>query len=194
MITHHILTGADIDEHALVSLARLRMEVFRHWPYLYQGDLDYERHYLERYLSDGSIIVAAHDGEEMIGASTAAPMEEHAQEFGQAFATSSLKLEDIFYLAESVLLPPYRGHGLGHIFFGEREAQARRLGRRYCAFCSVMRPDHHPLRPNDYRPLDGFWRKRGYSPLQNIAASFPWQDIGEEKPSLKQMQFWMRSL
>ena len=34
----------------LDDLARLRIEVFRAWPYLYEGTLDYERHYLPRYL------------------------------------------------------------------------------------------------------------------------------------------------
>jgi len=194
MITHRILTGDMIDDGSLASLALLRMAVFRHWPYLYHGDLDYERTYLEQYRSQGSGIVAAYDGDKMIGAATGAPMEKHAQEFGQAFSRSPLKLEDIFYLAESVLLPHYRGQGLGHVFFDGREAQARLLSRPLCAFCSVIRPHSHPKRPSDYRPLDDFWRKRGYTPLNGVIAHFPWKDIGEEEATLKQMQFWIREL
>jgi len=194
MITHHILTGEAIDAPALDALAALRIAVFRHWPYLYQGDLDYERDYLERYRSKGSVIVAAYDGDKMIGASTGALMEDHASEFGQALANWDGKIEDIFYLAESVLLPDYRGRGLGHIFFDGREAQARLWGRKFCAFCSVIRPIDHPLRPETYRPLDGFWRKRGYAPLQDVIAQFPWKDIGQVQETSKQMQFWMRRL
>ena len=40
------LTG-DALEAALDDVARLRIAVFRAWPYLYDGHLDYERRYLE---------------------------------------------------------------------------------------------------------------------------------------------------
>ncbi len=46
------------------DIARLRIAVFREWPYLYDGDLDYERQYLGRYAqSPGSVCVAAYDGD-----------------------------------------------------------------------------------------------------------------------------------
>jgi len=194
MITSQILTDKAIDDRAIGALAELRIAVFRHWPYLYQGDLDYERRYLKRYRSPDSVVVAAHDGDKMIGAATAAPMEDHAQEFGKAFSKISIKIEEIFYLAESVLLPEYRGQGLGHVFFDGREAQARKLRRKFCAFCSVIRAADHPERPVDYRPLDGFWHKRGYQKLEGVIASFPWKDIGDTRETSKQMQFWIRAL
>ena len=39
------LTGEALDA-ALDDVAKLRIKVFRAWPYLYDGDLDYERNYL----------------------------------------------------------------------------------------------------------------------------------------------------
>jgi len=194
MISHPILTGMAIDASVLDTLAHLRIAVFRHWPYLYQGDLDYERTYLERYRRNGSVVVAAYDDDKMIGAATGAPMEDHAEEFSQAFSQRDVQIGDIFYLAESVLLPEYRGQGLGHVFFDGREAQARALGRRFCTFCSVIRPADHPARPANYRPLNEFWHKRGYQKLEGVIAAFPWKDIGELHESLKNMQFWMRTL
>ena len=42
------LTGEEI--HAVLpALARLRMVVFRDWPYLYDGTLEYESGYLEKF-------------------------------------------------------------------------------------------------------------------------------------------------
>lgn len=193
MITVHILTGDEVNA-ALDELAQLRIAVFRDWPYLYEGDLDYEREYLKNYRSEGAIIVAAYDGKRMVGAATGTPMEDHADDFGAAFAHRAEPLNRIFYCAESILLPPYRGRGIGHAFFDSREAHARALGRRYSAFCSVSRPDDHPARPADYRPLDDFWRKRGYAPLPQVVAEFPWKDIGESESSKKPMQFWMKEL
>jgi len=108
-----VLTGAALDA-ALDDVARLRMAVFRDWPYLYEGTLDYERRYLRNYqTSANSVLVGAFDGEALVGASTGAPMEDHAGEFSAAFAGTGLALQDIFYCAESVLLPGYRGRGIG---------------------------------------------------------------------------------
>lgn len=188
------LTGEAL-EAALDDVARLRIAVFRAWPYLYDGDLDYERRYLRTYRdSANAILVGAFDDGRLVGASTGTPMEEHGDEFGAAFAGTGLPLTDIFYYAESVLLPEYRGRGLGHAFFDIREAHARRLGRSHSAFCRVVRPEDHPLRPAEYRPLDTFWRKRGYAPIDGVVAEYSWKDIGEAAESAKPMQFWMRKL
>ncbi len=193
MITTRILTGDELTL-ALGDLARLRIAVFRDWPYLYDGDEAYEREYLRAYAAPGAVVVAAMDGDRMVGAATGAPMEHHAADFSAAFAGRPEPLEDIFYCAESVLLPAYRGRGLGHAFFDGREAQARALGRRWSAFCSVIRAPDHPARPPGYRPLDGFWRKRGYAPLPGVTAQFHWRDLGETAETPKQLQFWIKPL
>lgn len=194
MIRVERLTGKALAD-ALDDVARLRIEVFRAWPYLYDGDAAYEAEYLQTYReSADAILVGAFDGDRLVGASTGTPMEDHADDFGAAFAGQGIPLTDIFYCAESVLLPEYRGHGLGHRFFDAREAHARALGRRYCAFCGVVRPADHPLRPEDYRPLDGFWRKRGYEKVEGAVAEFRWKDLDGEEETAHPLQFWMRRL
>ncbi|WP_417599547.1 GNAT family N-acetyltransferase [Pararhodobacter oceanensis] len=188
------LTGPALDG-ALEDLARLRIAVFRDWPYLYDGDLAYERRYLEPYRDNPRAIVAgAFEGTRLIGAATGTPMEDHADEFAEAFAGRGLDMSDIFYCAESVLLPEFRGQGIGHRFFDIREAHARDMGRGYVAFCAVQRPEDHPARPANYRPLDGFWRARGYAPLEGAVAQFGWKDLGAAQDTLKPLQVWMRKL
>lgn len=188
------LTGADLSA-VLPDVARLRMTVFRDWPYLYEGSFDYEHRYLQSYRdSTGAILVGAFDGDTLVGAATGTPMEDHADDFAAAFDGTDMALTDIFYCAESVLLPAYRGRGIGHAFFDAREDHARRLGRRISAFCAVQRPDDHPARPADYAPLDPFWRKRGYAPLPGVVASFSWTDLGDAEQSAKPMQFWSKPL
>ncbi len=194
MIRVQALTGAALDA-ALDDVAALRIAVFRAWPYLYDGDQAYERQYLQTYRdSAGAILVGAFDGDRLIGASTGAPLAEHADDFAAAFAGTDLDLADVFYCAESVLLPDYRGHGIGHRFFDEREAHARKLGFAHAAFCSVTRPADHPLRPGSYRPLDAFWRGRGYAPLPGVVASFTWKDVDQDAETAKPLQFWARPL
>lgn len=189
------LTGAEL-RAALDDLARLRIEVFRDWPYLYDGSYDYERDYFANFAaSDGAIVVAARDGDRIIGAATAAPMGGHADEFAEPFEKRGYDISRIFYLGESVLLPAYRGRGLGHAFFEHREAQGQALGGfTHATFCSVVRPADHPRRPSHYRPLDAFWRKRGYEPVPGLVGSFAWLDVGETEETEKPMQFWMKPL
>lgn len=177
------------------DVARLRIGVFRDWPYLYDGDPEYEARYLRPYLeSDGAIVVGAWDGERLVGAATGAPMEDHAAQFAAPFAARGYDLAEIFYCAESVLMPEYRGRGAGGAFFDHREAKARALGRSRVCFCAVVRPADHPARPEGYAPLDPFWRKRGYAPVDGLTTTFPWKDTGDEAETEKPMQFWMRSL
>ena len=188
------LTGEALDA-ALDDVAGLRIRVFRDWPYLYDGDLAYERDYLETYrTSDAAILVGAFDGDRLVGAATGTPMADHAGDFAAAFDGTGLALSEIFYCAESVLLPEYRGRGIGHRFFDLRESHARALGAQYCAFCGVVRPGDHPLRPEGYRKLDGFWRKRGYAPLDGAVAWFSWKDIDQSDETKKPLQVWMRRL
>lgn len=189
------LTGAALIP-ALPALAQLRITVFRDFPYLYDGTIGYEQAYLEKFAaSRGAICVAAYDGETIVGASTGAPMAEHASEFGAPFAANGYDLSKLFYCSESVLLKSHRGYGLGHSFFDEREAHARRLGGfTQSTFSSVIRPAGHPLRPKDYVPLDAFWTKRGYAKADGIVASYTWKDIDQPVETPKQMQFWIKAL
>ena len=189
------ITGDEIYS-ILPDLARLRMTVFRDWPYLYDGTLEYEVKYLNKFAeAKGAVVIAAYDGSEMVGASTGAPMIEHADEFGEPFKKAGFDISKIFYCGESVLLKSHRGYGLGHAFFDGREAQARRLGGfTHSTFCRVIRPENHPLKPADYAPLDPFWNKRGYAPVEGIIATYDWKDIDQPGETSHEMQFWMKSL
>lgn len=188
------LTGAALDA-ALDDLARLRIAVFAEWPYLYDGDLAYERRYLARFReSPGAVLVGAFAGAALVGAATGAPMAEHADEFGAALAGSGQDLAQIFYCAESVLLPAYRGQGAGRAFFALREKEASRTGFAKSAFCAVIRPQAHPARPAAYRPLDPFWRRLGYRPLAGAVAQFAWKDLGAEAETEKPLQVWIKTL
>lgn len=177
------------------QLAALRITVFREWPYLYDGDLAYERDYLEAYFaSPNAFIAGAFDGDALIGACTASPLKDHADEFAEPFNERGFDIAHYFYLGESVLLPSYRGHGIGVEFFAVREAEARRQGFRNCVFCAVMRPENHPNSPAGYTPLNAFWRKRGYEKMKGLEAYFAWKDLGDRQQTSKPMAFWHKQL
>lgn len=186
------LFGAEL-AGALDALAALRIEVFRSFPYLYAGDPAYEVEYLREFAAEpGSVLVAAFDGADIVGAATASPMPSQKPEFREPFERAGIATERLFYFGESVLLPRYRGQGLGHGFFDAREAAARAWGAGAATFAAVIRPDDHPARPDGYRPLDAFWRKRGYAPIAGLTAELAWQEHGEPEATPKPMQYWLR--
>jgi GNAT superfamily N-acetyltransferase len=183
-------------ERYIPDLARLRIEVFREFPYLYDGTLDHEREYLRTYAGvPDSVIVLAIDGERVVGASTGLPMEAETDEVKRPFLEQRYEPAAIFYFGESVLERAYRGQGIGVRFFEEREAHARGLGRfAWACFCAVQRPADHPRRPPDYVPLDDFWRRRGYAKHPELSTTFSWREVGEQTQSPKPMVFWLKRL
>ncbi|MET0344531.1 MAG: GNAT family N-acetyltransferase [Polyangiales bacterium] len=181
----------------LDALAQLRMSVFREYPYLYEGTLDYERAYLSGFAaSPRGALVIARDGDRVVGASTAMPLDDHsdAAVLAPPLEAAGFSPARVYYFGESVLLPSARGRGIGHAFFELREQAARRHGFDVCAFCAVARPANHPARPADYRPHDAFWTRRGYRHHADVVASFEWRDVGEPLSTHKPMVFWIREL
>jgi GNAT superfamily N-acetyltransferase len=179
----------------LVELARLRIAVFREYPYLYEGSLDYEQHYLSGYVSgEGSCLLVARDAERIVGAATASPLVAHREQVAPPLVAAGFDPAQVYYFGESVLLPEYRGRGLGHTFFDLRETAAREQGFRFAAFCAVQRPSDHPQKPADYVGHDPFWRRRGYQRHPEIVAHFAWRELGAPSETVKPMVFWTRDL
>ncbi|MGI9411034.1 MAG: GNAT family N-acetyltransferase [Hyphomicrobiaceae bacterium] len=185
---------------AIPALSRLRLDVFREWPYLYDGDAENEAEYLAGFAaSTNAIIVAALDQEEIVGAATAAPLMEHTEEFAPMFAARGYDPQTIFYCGESVLLPAYRSRGIGHAFFDCREDHAACLNAAghiftLSSFCGVIRDASDPRSPPGYRPLDDFWERRGYRKVDGLIGHYDWRETGEVEETRKDMQFWMRAL
>jgi GNAT superfamily N-acetyltransferase len=182
-------------EAAFDDIARLRIEVFRDFPYLYEGDLAYERRYLETFMaSPGAVVIGALDGDRLVGAATASPLRDHFDEFGEPFRQRGLDLSRYFYFGESVLQKTYRGRGVGVRFFDEREKAALGAGFAACVFSSVVRPHDHAARPAGYEPLDKFWARRGYHRIDGLTTLFSWRDVGDDGETDKLMEFWSKEL
>jgi GNAT superfamily N-acetyltransferase len=180
----------------LEALASLRIEVFRDFPYLYEGSMDYELSYLQTYVNcPQSVVVLVKDGLEVVGASTGLPLRFEEPAFQKPFLDQGFNPSTFFYCAESVLLSRYRGQGLGKTFFKFRENHAKSIqGIGSITFCVVEREADHPLRPLHYRPLDGFWKSIGYQPQPQITAKYSWPDLGAKQATSKTMMFWLKSL
>ena len=189
------VSGADIAPF-VPDLARLRIEVFREFPYLYDGDETYERKYLQTYVdSPRSLAVLVYDSAELIGASTGLPMQDETAEFQKPFADHGYDVRKVFYCGESVLRSSHRGRGIYKHLFQAREQHAASLpGIELCTFCGVRRPADHPMRPADYAPLNEIWQHFGYSERPELETKYVWKDIDATEATPKTMRFWTKPL
>lgn len=189
------IVGAEERLAAIPGLAALRIAIFRDWPYLYDGTIAYEAEYLREFVDEpGSVLVIAEQGGKIVGAATASPMASQKAPFRNAVRKHGLNEDNLFYFGESVLLPAYRGQGIGHAFFDAREAAARDAGAMAATFCAVIRPKSHPLQPAGTRDLVPFWRSRGYGPVDGLTCNFDWKDVDQSGETSHPMQFWLRLL
>ena len=187
--------GREEAEALIGEIARLRIEVFRDFPYLYDGDRDYEARYLAKYLeSPGAVLIGAFAEGSMVGAATAAPLTDHFEAFERPFRERGFDPAEFLYFGESVLERRWRGRGIGVAFFREREAAACAAGYAATVFSAVLRPPDHPSRPAGHVELDGFWRNRGYRRVDGLLTHFSWKDVGDEVETEKPMEFWMKRL
>jgi GNAT superfamily N-acetyltransferase len=179
----------------LDDAARLRLSVFRAWPYLYEGSPEDEKEYLTTYASaPDAFLVAALARGQVVGISTGIPLGREPESIQQVFRSAQIDPASVFYFGESVLDPAWRGRGLGVRFFEERERYARSLpGITTAAFCAVDRAPEDPRRPADYTPLEPFWQRRGFQ-RTCLQTHFTWKEAGEASPSPKSLTFWTKSL
>lgn len=166
----------------LSDLARLRIQVFSEFPYLYQGDKEYEEKYLKKFSeSERAIFAVAFDGEKVIGAATALPLEEET--LPMPFKNKG----DYFYVGELVLLPEYRRQGIGKQFFPLLEAHVRKLGGfKHLVLATIVRPN--------YTRYDAFWTSQGFIHHPEIKTELSYQEIGEDSESPKPFTFWIKDL
>lgn len=183
------LRGSAITPH-IKEVAALRIAVFREYPYLYDGDDQYEEQYLKTLSeSDKSLVVLCRQDNKVVGASTALPLVDADAMFQEPFSEP----ERYFYYGESVLLPEHRGRGIGKTFFFLREKVARAEGYERATFCAVKRPENHPRRPSGYQDLGPLWRKQGFTKT-NLTTTYPWKDLDEPEESSKVMEFWEKEI
>ena len=181
---------------ALPEIADLRLEIFREFPYLYDGDAESEAEYLKTYAqAEGGFVALALAGGQMVGAATALPLGQEVPELQQPFRDSpEFNVSDVLYIGEVLLRPGYRGKGAGGQLLRLCEAHAAQLGLGTAAFAVVVRPEDHPKKPADYQGNGAIWQKRGYTERPDLTGALTWKKVGENQETTKAMRFWVKNL
>lgn len=191
--------GSDIAPH-IGAVAQVRIEQFRHYPYLYDGSLAYEENYLAGYLNEprAQLIVARHMGA-VAAVATAVPLASSSDIVADApvlFAAAGHNPKTYYYYAEIIVLPDHRGAGLAKQIYALRAAAARDFGYQNLCLAVVDRPADHPLKPSGYVGPERVWIKDGFKKT-DIRFSYDWPTIqsdGETIDQANDMVFWIRAL
>ena len=194
VITKELVTGAAIAV-VLDSLASLRLEIFREYPYLYDGRREDELAYLKSYAeAPDACVILAHDEGAVVGAATGMPFIHEGAQMLPAIAASQYNVEKLYYVGELLLYPAYRNKGLGLQLLGQLEQQIHSLGRYQHLVCAtVERPAAHLLQPDVYVPITRFLARTGFDLMPGVTTSFAWREtdgIRRDHP----MQFWVKEL
>lgn len=177
------------------DLANLRITIFKEYPYLYKGEMEYEQEYLSVYAdSADSVAILAFDDDRLIGAVTAIPMQDEMDELSTPIREAGLALDKTFYIGELLFLPEYRGVRHGSGLARQIEEHIRNLGSFTHLTCAtVMRPSHHPLKPGWHLPIDYFLACLGFEKMNGVVGSLDWPELdGTSIPHL--MQYWIKEI
>ncbi|MFN7115345.1 MAG: GNAT family N-acetyltransferase [Saprospiraceae bacterium] len=182
-------------EQYIEELARLRIEVFRDFPYLYDGDMDYETQYLKTLIdAPDNFIVMAFNGSEVVGAATGLPLAHETFNISQPIEQGGYNIDTIYYLGESIIRKPYRSNGINTRFFQAAEHRAKSLGEyEFLAFCNIERSPDHPASPEHYAEPRKHWCSLGFQPT-DIICNISWKDLQESTASPKNLRFWIKSI
>lgn len=182
-------SSAEIRQH-LAELAQLRITIFREYPYLYDGTMSYEQHYLERYArcSEAQVWVLQDQGR-VVGAVTGLPLWAEDAEFQAPFMDEPANIRQWFYIGEVLLLPPWRGLGYGSRLLNQmlQNINVERYPKQ-CLY-TVQAPER--LKPVHYRAF----RPEAFGFVQHPSrkAYVSWQCIDETEPSVKTLDVWEHS-
>lgn len=160
-------TGSDGSRFIELSdiVARLRLDFFKEFPYLYRGDIESEKKYLEAYLADErSMIVVAKIDNELAGVFTGLPLVSNAEivsDVKDLVVKNGDNPADYYYYGDILILPKYRQLGLTRKMFAAQDKMAQLWKYKYVCALTVVRSASHPLAPASYKSYDKIWNHLG---------------------------------
>jgi ribosomal protein S18 acetylase RimI-like enzyme len=174
------------------ELGQFRITIFREYPYLYDGSMEYERQYLARYATSPNAVVALErDGLGFVAVATGIALCEETSCYIQPFCSDP---EHYFYIGEIMVRTDCRGQGRGTRLLQAMMEEGRRQGFPRACLYTVRRDPGHPARPADYRSPDGLWVRMGFTKVPGCEIPCSWKEIGEEVETEKPMDVWVADL
>lgn len=179
-----IIKGKDIQRY-FEPFTQLRMAFYRDYPYLYAGNKEFERKYFSMFTThEDSRLIVAKEEDKIVGAILGAPLKATAEEVQRPYKEQGKSIDTIYYLGDILVQKDHRDQGIGSALYEEFESIIRSMKKyQEIDLYEIARSDEHPRKPKDYKPIEDFWKKRGYTQASDLKAEFAWKEIGEKQES-----------
>ena len=200
MYRYEAVLGTRIAE-ILDDVASLRIELFRQYPYLYDGNLEYERNYLKGLSeNDKSFVVAAYMDDQVVGAATALPLSSNAEILDgvrERFFRAGFDPQACYYYSEILVRPSQRRRGISKEFYRRRREMALQLGYSTVCFSALNTEEIDSPAPPDYFDPSEMWRGMGFIQHRDIYVDYEWPTLRPDGTTLDmthRLYFWTRHL
>ncbi len=181
----------------LEDITDLCLTIYKEYPYCYEGTKEEYFPFIEYYAqSDHGIACLLFDSNRPVGVAIGMPMSEMREKYKAPFtdARSYENFNEIFYLGEFLLLKDYRGRGWGKKIYLEFEyAVDETENFKKMCFCKIDESNQTNLKPENYKPLDKFWKKKGFNKCDDITVIVNWKNVGELDDSPHKLVYWLKS-
>lgn len=180
------------------TLAEWRIKYFKEFPYLYDGNFDYESTYVHHYHSekDGMILTVEDEGK-IVAIATGIALLSEFDIFSSSIEALKqfVNIDTCAYLGEIIISEEYRAKGLSRKMITAQENHYKSLGYTHCCFLTVIRTNH-PLQPQDYTEPSIYWHSLGYKKT-NIITSYSWPTIQHDEAVIEmenEMVYWIKEI
>ena len=181
-------------------VANMRIKVFYEYPYLYKGSIENENDYLKTYVNNPqSTLVLAKDDEKIIGLSTGIPLASETsllQACQHQLLEMKIDIQACYYYGEVIVDSAYQGQGISKTLYAQQDTKVKSMEFDKILILTVIRPEHHPLKPINYKNTDTLWPHFGFKKTP-ITITYPWptrQTDGSIKTEQNGLQLWIKEL
>lgn len=179
----------------LDQMAFIRVNLFKEFPYLYEGNLDEERVYLSHYTrSARSLLCLVLDKGKPVGFASGLVLDDFLEEVKAPFKKLQLDLKSYFYIGEILIYPIYRSFGLLKKVFELLEAYAYFQKYSALTFVTVDRRLNHSAYPQEYRSLEPVWQYFGYKKELGMRVEMSWRQVDSHNEEKNTLSVWNKFL
>lgn len=172
-----ILSGTEARPY-FNEIAQFAISMFREFPYLFEGTLEYEKEYLETYfVSEKCTLILVFAGNELVSFTSSIPLNEEMAEIQAPFLKAGIDTSSYLYIGEAMIKKEYQGMKLLRTLLQHHIARAAQWGLKYGAFMTVDRPENHPLKPVDYVSLEPIWEHYGCKHRSDLTVKLAWPQV-----------------
>jgi len=174
-----ILYGKEIENH-IDSIAALRLSAFKEYPYLYVGNMEYEKNYLKGYIEEkNATLLQAKVNSELVGVFTGTSLignSDIVKDAKSIFEKHGLLPAEYYYSGEMIVLTKHRSLQMAKNLFFLQKKIAKDFGYKKLCALVVERENDHPQKPTDYKSLSSLYERAGFKET-DIYLNYHWPTI-----------------